>query len=157
MNDPGIAPKKKGMSTLTVVLIVAGILLVLALGTCTAGAIWVGHKAKEVKENIADGGLVLASPPEVTAELEGPKKDYVGAWTSASGRSQLDIKADGSLALVQNEHGATEKLTAPIAAFAGNDIELRVGLTFKIDVSVPPHRVGDRFEMTARGIAFHRR
>ncbi len=156
MNDPGAAPKKKGMSPLAIGLIIGGVLLVLIGGTCAAGAIWVGHKAKEVGQSIADGGLVMVAPAEVVAELAGAKKDYVGSWTSASGKSTLDIQSDGSLKLVQDERGTKETLTAPIAAFVGNDIELRMGLVFKIDVSVTPHRVGDRFEMTARGIKFSR-
>ena len=159
MNDPsGVeAPtKRKGISTTTIVLIAVGVLVALGLGTCAAGAVWVGHKAKEVKQNIADGGLVLVAPPEVVADLAGPKKDYVGSWVSASGKSTLDILSDGTLKLVQDEKGGKETLTAPIAAFVGNDMELRVGLTFEIAVSQPPHRVGDRFEMVARGITFHR-
>ena len=85
-----------------------------------------------------------------------PKKDYVGAWTSASGKSKIKIQSDGSLELVQDEGGTKETLTAPLAAFVGNDVELRMGVVFKIDVSVTPHQVGDRWEMTARGIKFHR-
>lgn len=157
MNDPSDVPtKKKGMSTTTIVLIAVGVLSAAVLGTCAAGAVWVGHKAKEVKQNIADGGLVLVAPAEVVAELAGPKKDYVGPWVSASGKSTLDILADGTLKLVQDENGGKEELTAPIAAFVGNDMELRLGLTFKIAVSQPPHRKGERFEMVARGITFHR-
>lgn len=155
MNDPQQAPKK-GMSTLAIVLIIAGVLLVLGIGTCGAGALWLGHQVKEVKESIADGGLVLVSPAEVVTDLAGPKKDYVGSWTSASGKSTLDIQPDGSLKLVQDERGTKETLTAPIAAFAGNDIEIRVGLKFELKVSEPPHRVGDHLEMIARGITFRR-
>jgi hypothetical protein len=155
MNSPQGAPKK-GLSTLAIVLIIGGVLLVLGIGTCGAGAVWLGHKAKEVKENIADGGLVLASPPEVVAELAGPKKEYVGSWTSVSGKSTLDIQADGAMKLVQDERGTKETLTAPIAAFVGNDIEIRFGITFKVNVAEPPHRVGAGFEMNARGITFRR-
>ena len=117
---------------------------------------WLGHQVKEVKESIADGGLVLVSPPEVVTDLAGPKKDYVGSWTSASGKSTLDISPDGSLKLVQDERGTKETLTAPIAAFLGNDIEIRVGLKFELKVSEPPHRAIDHWEMTARGITFRR-
>jgi len=155
MNAPQDAPKK-GMSTLTIVLIIGGVLLVLGIGTCGAAAVWLGHKAKEVKENIADGGLVLVAPAEVVADLAGPKKDYVGSWTSASGKSTLDIQSDGSLKLVQDERGTKETLTAPIAAFVGNDIEIRLGLTFKLNVTEPPHRQNDRWEVVVRGITFRR-
>lgn len=158
MNDPGgAAPQKKGMSTLSIVLIISGILLVLVVGTCGAGAVWLGHKAKEVKENIADGGLVLVAPTEVVTALAGPKKDYVGAWTSASGKSTLDIGPEGTLKLVQDDRGMKETLTAPIAAFVGNDMEIRFGITIKVDVSEPPHPTSNGFEMVARGITFRRK
>lgn len=131
MNPPGQAPKK-GMSTLAIVLIIGGVVLVLGIGTCAAGAVWLGHKAKEVTENLADGGLILVSPPEVVAELAGPKKDYVGTWTSESGKSTLDINPDGNFKLVQDERGSKETLSAPIAAFAGSDLEVRLGITLKV-------------------------
>lgn len=155
MNTAPQAPKK-GMSTTTIVLIVVGVLLVLVLGTCAAGAVWVGHKAKEIEKNIADGGLVLASPPEVVADLAGPKKDYVGAWTSESGKSTLVIQADGNFNMVLAEDGSTEKINMAIAAFTGNDFEARAGLTFKVAVSEPPHQSRGHWEMTARKIHFHR-
>ena len=155
MNDP-TQPPKPGMSTLTKVLIGGGIALVLVLGTCGAGAVWLGHKAKEVKESIADGGLVLVAPPEVVAALAGPKKDYIGTWTSESGKSSLAIQADGAMKWDQDERGTKETITAPIAAFTGNDIELHFGLIVKIEVSEPPHQTGGRWEMTARKIRFHR-
>lgn len=144
------------MGTGTILLIVGGVLLLLGLGTCAAGAIWVGHRAKEFKENIADGGLVLVAPPEVVTELSDPKKDYVGAWTSESEKSTLEIHSDGSFKLVQDERGTKETLSAPIAAFIGNDLEIRFGLSFKIAVAEPPHRANNRWEMTLRGIPFHR-
>ena len=155
MNTAPQAPKK-GMSTTSIVLIVVGLLVVFGLGTCGLGAIWVGHKAKEFKEGIADGGLILSSPPEVVAALAGPKKDYVGAWTSESGKSTLTIQADGNFSLVQAEDGSTEKINMAIAAFEGNDFEARAGLTFKVAVSEPPHQAHSRWEMTARKIRFHR-
>jgi len=155
MSPPANAPKK-GLSTLAIVLIVGAVVLVLGLGTCAAAAVWLGHKAKEVTENIKDGGLVLASPPEVVAELAGSKKDYVGSWTSVSGKSTLDIQPDGAMKLVQDERGTKETLAAPIAAFVGNDIEIRFGIAFKVPISEPPHRAGAGWEMTARGITFRR-
>ena len=155
MNGPGVAPKK-GMSTLTIVLIIAGVALVLGLGTCIGGAVWFGHQVTGVKDNLADGGLVLVAPPAVVAELAGPKKDYVGSWSTASGKSTLDIKDDGSLKLVQDEKGSKETLSAPIAAFVGNDMEIRVGLVIKLEVTEPPHQANGHWEMTVRGMKLSR-
>jgi hypothetical protein len=155
MNAPPAAPKK-GMSTLTIVLIIVGVVAVLGIGTCAAGAVWLGNRAKEVSQGLADGGLVLASPPAVVAELAGPKKDYVGSWTSVSGKSTLDIEPDGTMKLVQDENGTKETLTAPIGAFAGNDMEIRFGFTIKVNVSEPPHRAGAGWEMTVRNVTFRR-
>ncbi|MBX3230607.1 MAG: hypothetical protein KIT84_00205 [Labilithrix sp.] len=148
--------KKKGLSTTAIVLIVVGVVFLLLLGTCAAAGIWVGHKVKDVKENIAEGGLVLVSPPEVVSELAGPKKDYVGAWRSTSGKSALDIAADGGIHFKQDEGGSKQELTAPIAAFKGDDILVRLGIDFTIAVTQPPKKSGTEWVMIARGITFHR-
>jgi hypothetical protein len=155
---------KKGMSTLAIVLIVVGVLLVLLVGTCGIAGYFVGRTVSEVKQNIADGGIVLVAPPEVRAELEadaGAKKDFVGSWTSKSGKSTLDIDADGNLKLVKDEGGTKQTLAAPIADFKDNNIRVRLGLDFVLVVSEPPHRVnggvGDHWEMTADRITWERK
>ena len=151
-----------GYRALAIVLIVVGVLGVLALGTCAVGAFWVKRKADAVVASIADGGLVMVSPPAVKAELAGAKKDYVGAWASARG-STLDIDADGNMKLVKDEDGdggSREAITAPIASFRGDDIEVKLVVTLTIPVTVPPHRVGSpskHWEMTAKGVVFERK
>lgn len=143
------------MSTLTIVLIVVGVLTVLLLGTCGVSAVLLGRKAKEVRENILDGGLVLVAPEEVRAELAGSKKEYIGSWTSSRG-SSLDIDADGNIKWVKDEGGSKQTITAVIGAFSGNDIVIKLGLDLKIVVSEPPHRVADHWEMTADRVTLRR-
>lgn len=153
-------PAKPGMSALSIALIVLGALLVLTLGTCAAGVFWVGREAKKFEAEIRDGGavVVLASPPAVVAELAGAKKDYVGAWSSARG-STLRIDADGSMKFDKDEDGdgIKEKITAPIAAFRGDDLEVKMVVTLFVRVTQAPHKVGDHWEMTADGVALERR
>ena len=147
---------KKGMSTLAIVLIVLGVLAVLGMGTCGLGALFLAHEAKGGVEQMTEGGaLILSSPPEVTAALAGAKKDYVGSWVSAKG-STLDIREDGSLSLVKKEHGQNETMNFPIAAFSGNNIEIKAFVVVTMNVTSPPHTVGDHMEMPLDGITFKR-
>ena len=81
------------MSTLTIVLLVLGGLLLAGIGTCAAGAFWLKSKAEGALSELADGGgIVMASPPAVLAELAGARKDYVGDWRGANG-NELVIHA----------------------------------------------------------------
>jgi hypothetical protein len=149
-------PQKKGLSTLAIVLIVLSVVLVLVGGTCAVGLLWVQRTAKSLAEDVKDGGLVLVSPPEVRAELAAAKKDYVGSWTS-SGGSSLSLDASGNLDFKKHEPGgASETVTAPVARFEGNDLVVKPFITFTLHVTEPPHRVGDRYQMTVDGIRFTR-
>lgn len=152
MNQPPNQPAKKGLSTLSIVLIVIGVLFVLGLGTCVGGAFILKSKAEQLVDG---GGLVLVSPPEVKAELAGVKRDYIGSWRSAKG-STLDIDADGNIKMTIAEGGTSETVTAVIAAFHGDDIQLKMLITLTIPVTVPPHRVGDHFQITAKSVTFER-
>jgi hypothetical protein len=153
VNTPPSPPQKKGLSGLAIALIVIGVIAVIALGTCTAGFFYVKGKA----EGLVDGGgLVLVSPPEVKAELANAKKDYVGSWRSKKG-STLDIDADGNLKLALDEGGAKETLTAPIASFQGNDMQIKAFVTLTVPVTSPPRRTGDQWSMTAKGVTFERK
>jgi hypothetical protein len=147
---------KKGLSPLAIVGIVAGVLLLLGIGTCAAGGYFAGQTLGEVKRNIADGGLVVVAPEAVKNALATDKKDYVGTWTSESEESFLTITANGELDYKKNETKTKTTLSGPIAELDGNDIVMKVGLEFRVKVKVPPHRVGDRLEMVADGITFHR-
>jgi hypothetical protein len=156
VNTPPATPQKKGLSGLAIALIIIGVVAVLGLGTCVAGVFYVKAKAEKLADSIDGGGLVLVSPPEVKAELAGAKKEYVGSWKGGK-NSTLDIDADGNLKLVRDEGGAKETITAPIAAFSGNDIQMKAFVTLTIPVTSPPRRVGDHWSMTAKGIAFERK
>jgi len=149
------SPPKKS-NTVAIVLGVIGIITVLLLGTCAAGLFYVKKKTQELAEGIGDGGLVLVSPPEVKAELAGAKKDYVGSWVSVSGKSTLDIDADGNMKLMKDEGGGKETYTMPIAAFRGNDIEVKALITLKIVVPEPPHQVAGKWQMRAKGVTWRR-
>lgn len=156
MNSPPAAPQKKGLSGLAIALIIIGVVAVLGLGTCVAGMFYVKAKAEKFADSLDGGGLILVSPPEVKAELAGPKKDYVGSWRGGK-NSSLDIDAEGNLKLVRDEGGAKETFTAPIAAFQGNDMQVKAFVTLTIPVTSPPRRVGDHWTMTAKGVVFERK
>ena len=148
---------KKGMSTLTIVLIVIGVLLVLVGGTCAAGVILLQREAKKISDDLGDGGLLLVAPPEVKADLAGARKDYVGHWKSKKG-SSIIIDAEGEMKLDKDEDGdgMKESLQAPIVRFSGNDIVQKPLITITTHVTEAPHKNGDHWEMTADGIHFTR-
>lgn len=155
--QPQLAPqtsKKKGLSGIAIFFIVCGVLTVLALGTCGVSALIIKNKWDGLKDDDA-GPLVLVSPPEVKAELAGPKKDYVGAWKSAHGNTVV-ISADGAFAWSYDEGGTKSSMNAAIAAFKGNDIELRAFIRMTYPVTNPPHREGDRWSMTMKDVTFER-
>jgi hypothetical protein len=150
-------PPKKGMSAVAIVLIVLGVLALLGIGTCAAGILWVRSNANSIMAGLVDGGgFVLTSPPAVTAELAGAKKDYVGAWRSAQG-STLDIDAAGNMTFAKEENGVKKNLAAPIAEFHGDDIVIKVGLPILVRVTRPPHAVAGHWEMTADGLTLERK
>ena len=145
-------PPKRGIGTLGIVFIVLGVVLVLGVGTCVGGILWVKGKVSD----LVDGGsLDLEAPLAVTSALAGPKKDFVGSWTSKKG-SVLDIDSSGRLRLQKAEGGGSTKLEAPIGAFVGDDIELHLIVKVTIRVTRPPHKKGSTWEMTADGIDFER-
>lgn len=112
-------------------------------------------KATELASNAKDGGLVLVAPPEVVAELAGPKKGYVGMWRGQN--ALLDVDAQGNVHYErETANGSTEKINAPIAAFNGNDMKFRAIIELTIPVSEAPHEVGDHWEMTAKDVKLRR-
>ena len=132
--------------------------VVVAIGSIIGTVIlfWVQKKVTEVAQGAADGGLVMVSPPEVVAELAGAKKGYVGEWRGVGNASTLDIDPQGNVRFERITGGSSEKLTAPIAAFVGSDMEFRAVIKLTIPVSEPPHEVGDHWEMTAKGVKLRR-
>jgi hypothetical protein len=148
-----MSEEKKGLSTVAIVLIVLGVLLVLGLGTCVGGVYWA--KSKVEKELADGGGVTLVAPPDVKEALAGPKKDYVGSWKSKRG-STLDIAETGEMRLNVDEGGGKETLTAPIARFKGDDMEVHMIVTVTIAVAKPPHQEGGTWRMRAKGIDFER-
>jgi hypothetical protein len=145
-------PPKKGMGALGIVLIILGVLFVLGIGTCVGGYFWVKGKVSDLVDS---GALDLVSPPAVTAALAGPKKDYIGSWTSKRG-SALNIDSAGHMHYLKAEGGSNEKLDVSIGAFVGDDIEVHVLVKVTVHVTKPPHKKGSMWEMTADGIDFER-
>jgi hypothetical protein len=153
------APPKRGMSTAAIALIVVGVLVLLMVGTCGAGAYFLKRKATAALQELADGGaFVVASPEAVRTALSGARKDYVGSWRSAKG-STLDIAEDGAMRLQKNGDGdgMRQTITAPIAEFRGDDLVVRMLFTMTVRVSSPPHKVGDHWEMTADGMLLEKK
>jgi hypothetical protein len=153
--------QKKGMSGLAIGLIIGGVVLVLGFGTCIGAGWYMGRQLKKVTADLADGGLVLVSPPEVQAALTtGDKKEYVGNWraTSGGGDSLMVIQADGSFTaeFYSSGGGHTKYTNIPIASFRGDSIEIKPVISVVIDVTQKPHEVGGKWEMTAKGTKFER-
>jgi hypothetical protein len=157
--SPGQPQPKKGIGALGIVLIFVGLLFVGALGTCVAGYFWVKGKAEAVVNEIGEAGgkLVLVAPDEVKAALAGDKKDYVGHWSSKKG-STLTIDPTGNLLYEKDEDGdgVKEKLQAPIAAFAGDDIQCQAFLTFTVHVTSTPKLEAGKWRMVVDGIEMER-
>jgi len=142
------------MSTLAKVLIAIGVVAVLGFGACVGAGFFLVNKAGDMVHDLADGGgktLVLVSPPEVKAALAGPKAAYVGAWKGA-GENSLTIDQDGAIAFSKNSGGSNSNMNAAIAAFRGDNIELKAFVTVTLKVSEPPHKVGDHWEITVDGV-----
>ncbi len=154
---PGGPEPKKGMSTLTIVLIVIGVLLVLVGGTCAVGVVLIGREAKKISDDLGEGGLMLVAPPEVKADLAGSKKDYIGHWKSKKG-SSITIDAEGDMKIDKDEDGdgMKESLQGPIVRFSGNDIVQKPLITITTHVKEAPHKNGDHWEMIADDIHFSR-
>ena len=152
-------PPKKGMSGLMIALIVIGVIAVIGLGTCAVGVFFVQREATKMVADINDGGMVLVSPPAVTAALAGPKKDYVGAWKSKSKKSTLEIGADGTVDSQKDEDGdgTKESVNVPISQFIGDDFEVKPFITIRFHVTTPPHAVGSGFEMVVDGVTYERK
>jgi hypothetical protein len=151
-------PPKSGPSALTIILAVLGVLVLLAIGVCVALFFYIKREATRlVGEAIDGGGLVMASPAAVTSELAGAKKAYVGSWKSAHG-STLDIDASGYMDYEKDEDGDgnKESIKAPIAAFHGDDMEVKLVVTLTVHVTGAPHKVGDTWEMTADRVTLTR-
>jgi hypothetical protein len=146
----GTAPSSN--NTLKVVLIVLGALFVLGAGTCVGTCMYAKSKVTELAASIGEAGVTLASPPEVRAALAGPKSDYLGTWSNGKG-GVFEIAADGAFKF-EKEGGKT---VAPIAAFDGNNIVIKVLVTITFKIAVAPHRVGDHFELVMDGATFTRK
>ncbi len=151
-------PRKKSVSALTIVLAVIGVMALLCVGAVGAGVFWVKGKAEKLVAQSADGGFafVTESPPEVRAELAGPRRDYVGSWRSDEG-SSIDIEENGALSYSKVGGQRTTRYSLPIAAFNGDDIVCKAMLTLVIKVTEPPQEVNGRWQMVADGMTFHRR
>jgi hypothetical protein len=155
--SPG-QPPKKGTSTLTIVLIILGGIVVLGLGTCAVCVGVVRHETKELAAAIRDGGgLVTESPPEVKAALLGPKSAYVGTWTGTTGGS-LAIESSGRISIDKHGQGSNRTTLSglPIAAFQGDDIVLREIVVITLHVTHAPHPVGGHQEMIVDGVTYTR-
>jgi hypothetical protein len=147
-------PPPQKSNTLKIVLIVFAALFVIGGASC-AGCFFYGKsKLTELGENMADGGLMLSSPKEVTDALDGPKKDYVGSWQSAAG-SKVVIGQSGSFSIAMNEGGDKKKMDGiAIAAFEGNNIVIKMIVKMTFVVNKAPNKAGAGAEMTLDGVTF---
>jgi hypothetical protein len=147
-------PPPQKSNTLKIVLIVLAALFVVGGASC-AGCFFYGKsKLTELGENLADGGLMMASPKDVVDALAGPKKDYVGSWKSAAG-STCSIQENGSFTIAMNEGGDKKRMEGiSIAAFEGNNIVVKMLIKMTFVVSKAPTKSGPGAEMTLDGVTF---
>lgn len=92
---PPADPPKKTSPGRIVAMVGGALVLALLL---VASAV---YKIVDTKRALDDGFIAEAGPPmtdaEIRAALAGPKKDFVGHWSSVSGNAVLYIEADGRL------------------------------------------------------------
>ena len=155
--QPPPSRREAKWTPLKIGLVIGGMMLFSIITTCGVAAYRGYSTYKEVSQNLGEGGFAISSPPEVVAELNGPKKDYIGMWTSATNNSSLQILENGHMVYHRHESSKSEDITAPIAKFSGNDIECHFGVKIFVTVKTPPHKVdGDKFEMVVDGITMTR-
>jgi hypothetical protein len=161
---PLLPPTKRTNSVKILVLV--GAVLLAALGSCVTGLFWLKAKAGggtvvELVERVMP--ITFFAPSAVKAALAGPRKDYVGWWTAGED-VQLFIASDGNLKWERRQDDPTgrvpsytvETIEAPIAAFAGDDIVVKLVFKKVLRVSRPPHEVGEHWEMTVEGVSLKR-
>jgi hypothetical protein len=149
---PPPPPPRAPKSPLKIVAIVAAAILgVLAVGGYLALH---AYDASRAMKEVWTGE---AGPPmtqqEVLAALAGPKKDYVGRWTTPMGSGVLQIGPDARVAYAGQRGFANGRANGRIESFTDDAFYV---MTFRFSVEKPPERVGGRWVMRVRGQTWER-
>lgn len=146
-------PPKPPTSPLKIVAIVAAALVGVALvgGYIAMSAVDATRSLQELTNG--EGGPPMTAE-EVRAALAGPKKDYVGRWTTLLGNGILHIQADGRVAYAMQRGSRRENANAMITSFTEDAFWV---MTFRFAIEQPPTRDGKVWKMKVRGTTWERR
>jgi hypothetical protein len=124
------------------VLVVGGFIVVSAIDTKSA-----------LQELATSEGGPPMTEEEVLAALSGPKKDFVGRWSTVTGDGVLHIQADGRVGYSMKRGLARENANARISSFTDDAFYV---MTFRFPIESPPRRVGGKWVMKVRGHTWER-
>ena len=83
------------------------------------------------------------------------RQAYAGEWTGPG--VSLRIFADGNVEYRREEGSTKVSISAPIKAFEGDDVVVGMGpMVTRFDVTVPPQRTADGWNMTVDGRVLRR-
>lgn len=150
--QPPAPPPRPKTSPLKIVAIVAAALLGVALvvGYIAMSAL---DGARALQELATGEGGPPMTDEEVRAALAGPKKDYVGRWTTPLGNGVLQIQADGRVGYSMQRGAARENANAKITSFTDDAFYV---MTFRFAIEQPPARTGNTWKMKVRGATWER-
>jgi hypothetical protein len=151
--QPPPAPMKPPTSRLRIAAIagaaIVGALLVIG---------YIAMTALDAKRTLTDVWSGEGGPPmteeEVRAALAGPKKDFVGQWSSGLlGEGMLVIQADGRVGYALKRGSSHERANGSISSFTDDAFYV---MTFRFEIEEPPRRVGSKWVMRVRGRSWER-
>ena len=150
--QPPAPPPKPKASALKIVAIVAAAMLGVAL---VVG--YIGMSAIDATRTLQELANGEGGPPmtdeEIRAALAGPKKDYVGRWTTLMGNGTLQIQADGRIGYAMQRGAARENANAKITSFTDDAFYV---MTLRFAIEQPPTRTGNTWKMKVRGATWER-
>lgn len=83
------------------------------------------------------------------------KAEYAGEWQSAD--MYLLIQHDGTVEYQRYDGNSRTSISGGIQKFDGNDFEVGIGfISSRFEVSVPPHQVGNEWQMVVDGVRLTR-
>lgn len=131
------------------VLGVAGAILVLG-----GVAFMVFISVRQARRTMSELGAeppVRMGPEKVAELLAGPKKDFVGRWSSVAGGLQIEASGRASYG---SKIGFTRESANGAIPYFGDDAFF-IG-SFRFAIETPPHRDGSAWKMRVRGQNFER-
>ncbi len=133
------------MSGCAIALIVVGVIGLLSIGGIVIGAMMVRDAVDEATT------VKSAAPGDEKGTLATTRKDYVGEWSGPG--ATLSMTPNGHVTWKKNVAGSSESYEGELTQFTGDDVVLGVmGLSFTLDVTQAPRKVGSTWQMTMEGV-----